>query len=78
MRVEVVTSSLEEREQMFVKTPYVSDELIDYLNQNFGIHYCTKVMKDIKNASEAVGVIKGMREVIDHLEVLNTESKESR
>lgn len=78
MRIETMTFSKEEIEQMLVKTPYVSDELVDYLNENFGIHYCTKVMKDIKNASEAVGFIKGMREVIDHLEVLNTESKEGR
>lgn len=61
-----------------LRIPYVSDELINYLNTSFDIHYCTNLLSEVRNASEAIGFVKGVREVIDHLEVLNQESKESR
>lgn len=66
----------EEREEMeMLEAPYIPNEIIEYLKKAFNIHYCIGVMENTKNASEAIGFIKGVMEVINHLDILNAEMK---
>lgn len=58
-----------------LEEPYVSDELVDYLNKQFNIQYCLSRTKDLKDSSEALGFMKGVREVVDHLSSLSESNK---
>lgn len=58
-----------------LKDPYVSDDIIDYLDRAFNTQYFLRIMEETKNASEAVGKIKGIMEVINNLNIINEEQK---
>lgn len=54
-----------------LKEPYVSKELIEYLEDTFKID--TLLLYKAKNNDELVGFISGVREVIGRLKVMNQD-----
>lgn len=56
-----------------LKKPYVTQELVDYLNTCFNLDAC--LCNDIKNLRQFYGYCKGIRDVINHLAMLAEEGK---
>lgn len=52
-----------------LKIPFVSQELVEYLNKTFNIE--TLLGYKVKNNDEHLGFIRGVREVIGRLEVIH-------
>lgn len=57
-----------------LKIPYVSQELIEYLEKSFGID--TLLTQKTKNNDEHMGFIKGVREVIGRLKAIRDNQYE--
>lgn len=56
-----------------MKKPYVTQELVDYLNTWFNLDAC--LCNDISNLRQFYGYCKGIRDVINHLAMLAEEGK---
>lgn len=70
--MEAITYQLDTSHQDF-KYPYVSLEVLEYLEDAFNIDYL--VSQKLKTGEETVGFIKGAREVIGHLKGLYEEQE---
>ena len=56
------------------KDPYVSLELLEYLEESFNVDYL--ISQKFETGEETVGFIKGSREVIGHLRGIYEEEEE--